>query len=121
MLAYLRHAEGYYRQPTGEPTSEVKNIKLGLRRLKKLYGHTSAAAFDPDALTTANYRGWTVQFCQERMPKHAPTAEALGARFQEPGRDDPRLVAAESLLASWRNLLRGASCEAPPVGGEEGR
>jgi hypothetical protein len=76
---------------------------------------------DPNALTAANYRGWLLEFCQERMAAHAPTAEALRARFQERGRDDPRLVTADSLLASWRKLLRGVSREAPPVAGEERR
>ena len=30
MLAYLRHAQGYYRKD-GKPTSEVRNIGLGMR------------------------------------------------------------------------------------------
>jgi hypothetical protein len=46
---YRRFAEGYYRKG-GEPTGEVSNIKLALRPLLALYGHTSARDFGPLAL-----------------------------------------------------------------------
>lgn len=49
VLAYVRHAEGYYRK-NGEPTSEVRNIKLALRPLCRLYGPTAAGSFGPVAL-----------------------------------------------------------------------
>src|SRR3954447_10680650 len=39
LLAYLRHADTYYRK-NGKPTTEPANIKLALRPLKHLYGHT---------------------------------------------------------------------------------
>jgi integrase len=50
ILAYWRHAETYYRHPDGTPTSEADNIRLALRPLKRLYGHTPAADFDSLAL-----------------------------------------------------------------------
>jgi integrase len=50
ILAYWRHAESYYRHPDGTPTSEADNIRLALRPLKRLYGHTPAADFDSLAL-----------------------------------------------------------------------
>jgi hypothetical protein len=46
ILAYWNHAETYYRHPDGTPTSEADNIRLALRPLKRLYGHTLAADFD---------------------------------------------------------------------------
>jgi integrase len=46
MLAYIQFVEGYYRRPDGTPTTEVHNVKLALRPLRKLYGHTPAASFD---------------------------------------------------------------------------
>src|SRR4051794_13686603 len=49
LLAYLRHAEGYYRKD-GKPTRELENIKLALRPLRRLYGHTFASKFGPLAL-----------------------------------------------------------------------
>jgi integrase len=50
ILAYWPHVEEYYRHPDSTPTSEANNIKLALRRLRALYGHTPAAAFDSLAL-----------------------------------------------------------------------
>src|SRR4051794_19491700 len=41
LLAYLRHAEGYYRKD-GKSTGELDNIKLAIRPLRRLYGHTFA-------------------------------------------------------------------------------
>ena len=50
LLAYWQHTETYYRHPDGTPTSEADNIRLALRPLKRLYGHTPAADFDSLAL-----------------------------------------------------------------------
>ena len=49
LLAYLLHAEGYYRKD-GKPTRELENIKHAVRPLRKLYGHTLAREFGPLAL-----------------------------------------------------------------------
>ncbi len=52
VAAFMRHAQGYYRRPDGTPTTEVKNLKLAIRRLKHLYGRTRVADFGPLALKT---------------------------------------------------------------------
>jgi integrase len=49
ILAFYRHAEGYYRDQDG-PTGELENLVVALRPLRKLYGSTPAAAFGPLAL-----------------------------------------------------------------------
>jgi integrase len=49
LLAYLHHAEGYYLKD-GQPTSETANIKLAIRPLRRLYGHTAAKDFGPKSL-----------------------------------------------------------------------
>src|SRR4051794_19164124 len=49
ILAYFRHCEGYYRKDD-KPTKEPGNIKLALRPLRQLYGHTLARDFGPLAL-----------------------------------------------------------------------
>jgi len=49
ILAYYRHAEGYYRGLDG-PTGELENLVVALRPLRKLYGSTPAADFGPLAL-----------------------------------------------------------------------
>src|SRR5262245_32359424 len=50
ILAYWKHVEKYYRHADGTPTSEADNIRLALRPLRTLYGHTSSADFDSLAL-----------------------------------------------------------------------
>ena len=50
-LAYLRHVDSYYTK-SGKPTSEPKNIRLALRPLCRLYGHTPALDFGPLRLKT---------------------------------------------------------------------
>jgi integrase len=50
ILAYWQHAQTYYRHADGTPTSEADNIRLALRPLRRLYGHTPAAEFDSVAL-----------------------------------------------------------------------
>lgn len=52
MLAYVRFADGYYRDADGQPTREVETMKLAFRPLKGLYAHTPAAKFGPLALET---------------------------------------------------------------------
>jgi integrase len=49
MIDYIRHADAYYLKD-GQPTSEPKLIRLSLRVLKQLYGHTTAKEFGPLAL-----------------------------------------------------------------------
>lgn len=49
LVAYLRHADAYYTKH-GRPTKEPANIRLALRGLRQLYGHTLARDFGPRAL-----------------------------------------------------------------------
>ena len=49
VLAYLGYADGYYVK-RGRPTVEPGNIRLALRPLRKLYGHTMAREFGPLSL-----------------------------------------------------------------------
>src|SRR5512135_1358704 len=42
ILAYWRHAEGYYRRSDGSPTGELDNLRLALKPLRQLYGSTPA-------------------------------------------------------------------------------
>lgn len=50
LLAFLTFAAGYYRDPDGKPTSELKNYRDALRPLRKLFGPVPAAEFGPVAL-----------------------------------------------------------------------
>jgi hypothetical protein len=76
----------------------------------------------PDILTAANQpRGWILPYCEERMPANAPTAAALQDRFRGAGQDVPPPVTADSLLASWRDLLRSMTRCTPRVGERAGQ
>jgi len=49
-VAYVEHADEYYRGPDRQPTGEADNIRAALRPLKKLFGTTPVAAFSIDRL-----------------------------------------------------------------------
>ncbi len=49
LLDYLQHVDGYYVK-NGKPTVEPGNIRLAIRPLRQLYGHTAARDFGPLAL-----------------------------------------------------------------------
>src|SRR5262249_42147059 len=49
ILAYVKFVDGYYIK-NGRPTKEAANIRLAMRPLREIYGHTPAAAFGPLAL-----------------------------------------------------------------------
>lgn len=48
--AYLEHAEIYYRDSSGKPTSTLTEIKVSLNRLLEFYGDLPAVEFGPEAL-----------------------------------------------------------------------
>lgn len=50
ILAFLRHAEAHYRDPLGNPATELVNFRYALRPLRRLYGHTPAKDFRAKAL-----------------------------------------------------------------------
>ena len=70
ILAYLRHAETYYRKD-GAPTKEVANIKLALRPLRKLYGATPAREFGPLALKAVRDEMVRADLCRREVNKRA--------------------------------------------------
>ena len=68
---------------------------------------------DPEALAAANYQGWLLRYCEEQMPNHAPSCEALLARMKN-NRASRDLVTAEEFAASWIRTLRAMTRHAPP-------
>jgi hypothetical protein len=77
VAAYSEHSESYYRHPDGSPTSEFSNIRLALRPLRKLYGHTPAANFDCVALETV--RAFMIEMgrCRNRINKDVARVKRL--------------------------------------------
>jgi integrase len=69
LLAYMRHCEGYYRHPDGTPTSEADAIRLAIRPLRRLYGHTSAAEFDSLGLEAVREEMIRLGRCRNRVNK----------------------------------------------------
>src|SRR5262249_28138635 len=55
LLAYWRYAEGYYRK-NGKPTSQLDRVRLSLKPVRELYGHTTAKDFGPKALKAVRER-----------------------------------------------------------------
>jgi integrase len=58
MLAYWKFAEEYYRK-NGAPTRQQGRIRIALKPVKQLYGHTAARNFGPLALKAV--RDWMVK------------------------------------------------------------
>jgi integrase len=69
ILAYWPQVEEYYRHPDGKATSEVANIKLALRWLRQLYGHTRAADFKGVALEALRGKMIEAGLCRNRINK----------------------------------------------------
>jgi integrase len=67
-LAYLHHADSYYVK-NGKPTTEPVNIRLALRPLRQLYGHTLAREFGPLRLKTVRQAFIDSGLCRSEVNK----------------------------------------------------
>jgi integrase len=63
-LAFLEHAQTYYRRADGTPTSEYDDYKLSIRPLRELYGLAPAAAFTPQSLKAVRQRMLDSDLCR---------------------------------------------------------
>jgi integrase len=68
LLAYLRFVDGYYLKD-GAPTKEPVNIRLALRPLRRLYGHTPARDFGPLALKAVRQAMIEAGLCRNEVNK----------------------------------------------------
>ena len=57
LLAYLDHAERHYRDADGKSTSEIYEVRIVTRALRRLHAASPAAVFGPLALKAAR-QGW---------------------------------------------------------------
>jgi integrase len=69
ILAFWRHVEAYYVKD-GKPTSHVHVMRMALRPVRKLYGHTRAKEFGPLALKT----------CRDEMVAHGLTRKSINSQ-----------------------------------------
>ena len=68
LLAYLHHVDAYYVK-NGKPTTEPVNIRLALRPLRQLYGHTLAREFGPLRLKTIRQAMIDSDLCRSEINK----------------------------------------------------
>jgi hypothetical protein len=58
VAGFWRHAQQYYRNQNGEPTSEISCMRQALKPLKELYGYLPVQEFGPLKLKTV--RQWMI-------------------------------------------------------------
>jgi integrase len=56
LVAYLDYAEGHYRTPDGQPTSEIYEVKVVIRALRELYADTPVSSFGPLCVKAARQK-----------------------------------------------------------------
>jgi len=56
LLAFIRHAEGYYRHPDGTPTGSAEEFKHAARPVRELYAKLPATMFGPLCLKQVRER-----------------------------------------------------------------
>jgi integrase len=66
--AYCRHADSYYVK-NGVPTTEPVNIRLAIRPLRQLYGHTLARDFGPVRLKAVCQEMVRADLCRNEVNK----------------------------------------------------
>jgi integrase len=64
MLAFLKHADAYYRRPDGTPTHEAVEFRVTFRVLRELYCHTPADKFGPLDLGAVRTRMIAMGWCR---------------------------------------------------------
>ncbi|MCI0499013.1 MAG: tyrosine-type recombinase/integrase [Planctomycetales bacterium] len=63
------HAESYYRDAAGNPTTEIGNLRVSLRPMCEIYGNTKAIEFGPRALKTVRKRMIDRGLCRNHINK----------------------------------------------------
>lgn len=69
LLAFLDHAERYYVDSDGEPTSEVTSITRSIKPVRELYGDTPAIEFGPKKLAVVRQQMIEADLCRTLINK----------------------------------------------------
>jgi integrase len=64
LLSFLTWAATHYRTPTGEPTTEIGELKWSIRPVRELYGDTPAVQFGPRALAAVRLHMIGLKWCR---------------------------------------------------------
>lgn len=112
--AFMEHARVYYRLPSGEQSSEVRDFAESFRQVLRLYGSTPAEAFGVDELKEVREEmirdGWARKLINQRVGrvKHAFGWAAEG-KMVSPG------VALSLRIVKGLKANRSAAPEREPV------
>jgi hypothetical protein len=114
LIAYLEHADAYYVKD-GRPTTEPANLRLSVRPLRSLYGHTLARDFGPLALKAIRAAMVEVGLCRNEVNRRVGRIVrvfkwAVSGELVPPG--------VHQALRTVEGLRRGRAAvrESPPVG-----
>jgi integrase len=115
LVAFLRHAEQHYRRPDGTTTNELKEYRLAMRPLRRLYGHTAAAGFGPIALQAVRAEMVRAGWCRTRVNKQVGRLKRV---FKWAAAQEVVPVSVVQALACVGGLQRGRTDarETEPVG-----
>lgn len=114
MLAYVAHAQEYYRKPDGRQTSEFTNIRHALKPLRALYGNLNARDFGPKAMLAVRQCMIELGWCRKSVNSNTNRIRSMfrwaAEREMIPGGVYHALTAVAGLKRG-----RSAAVERPPV------
>ena len=67
LLAYLDHADRYYRGPDGKPTDEPRLVRTVCRIIRELYGDTPVADFGPLSFKAVRQKFISSGWCRKSV------------------------------------------------------
>jgi uncharacterized protein (TIGR02996 family) len=106
LLAFLRWADGYYRTPDGKPTHEIVELRLSVRPVRELYGHTLAREFGPKAMAAARQKMIDAGLCRTLINRRIDRVKRV---FKWASAEELVPVAVYQALRTLAGLRRGRS------------
>ena len=106
IVRFWTHAEGYYRNPGGTPGRELLNFKNALKPLRRLYGHTPAAAFGPLALKAVRQAmvkdfGWCRNVVKRQTARIRQRRRSVSAEATLPGQEVGPVGSLRGSQSTW--------------------
>jgi integrase len=111
LVAYLRHADAYYRHPDGTPTQEAQCMRDAVRLLKHLYGHTPAREFGPLAMKAVRQAMVDADLCRTVVNARVNRVRRV---FKWAASEELIPFAAYQSLTTVQGLRRGRSTAREP-------
>jgi integrase len=115
ILGFVRWAIGHHRSPDGKPTTELDEIKRSLAPVRRLYGHTTAAAFGPKALAAVREQMVAADWCRTLVNRRVDRVKRM---FKWATAEELVPVSVYQALRTLTGLQKGRTTarEAEPVG-----